>query len=413
MAWPSGPSRWAAKEQGYAESRVLPSCRWIRFAFAGLIAVIAFAVRLAAFIHFGAGTIESEGAEYARLAENLRNGAGYVGIASAGPQVLFQPLFPVLIAGASLLVHNYETAGRTVCLIMGSVLPLPIFGIATHLFNRRVGYIAAILASLHPLLVQLSFSIYSETPYATLLFFSIYLTIRALEKPSIWRWTSAGAAFSFAYLIRPEGLAAFAITLLFGVAAIQQRMVLRLKFAACALLAFLVFATPQIVFLFRATGSLMVEGRSKILFAYGGSRMLQARRNPGVDFKNAGVVDAASPEPDMPGGYPDNWADKWALRRKSTTSAHGHGSSSLCGYCTGNASSPQGCNCAIADRRAAQSARVARENILRLPGSALKRYGHTRDGVETMAPSERGPATLPDSDYAYPGVGVVPGALDR
>src|SRR5712692_4340362 len=144
-----------------------------------LLVLLSFAVRIAAWAYWGTGTIESEGAEYAKIAENLRNGVGYVGLVSPGPQVLFNPLFPFMIAGASYVVHNYEWAGRLVALVMGSLLPLPVFGIASRLFNRRVGFIAATLTLLHPVLVNLSFTVFSEGPYTTLLLCAVYLVVRA------------------------------------------------------------------------------------------------------------------------------------------------------------------------------------------------------------------------------------------
>jgi hypothetical protein len=48
-----------------------------------------------------------------------------VGIATPGPEVNFPPLFPVLIAGASFVIQNYEWAGRVVWLVLGALLPLP------------------------------------------------------------------------------------------------------------------------------------------------------------------------------------------------------------------------------------------------------------------------------------------------
>ena len=88
-----------------------------------------FAVRAAAWAYWQTGAIESEGAEYARIAENLRSGVGYVGLVTPGAQLNFNPLFPLLIAGTSFVTHNYELAGRVVALIMGALLPLPVFGI--------------------------------------------------------------------------------------------------------------------------------------------------------------------------------------------------------------------------------------------------------------------------------------------
>src|SRR6266851_8063644 len=162
-----------------------PRHLWLLLA---LMVAASFAVRVAAWAHWQTGAIESEGAEYARIAENLRNGVGYVGLVTPGSELLFNPLFPLLIAGTSFVTHNYELAGRLVALIMGGLLPLPVFGIASRLFNRRVGFIAAILALLHPLLLNLSFTVFSEGPYATLFLFATYVVVVTLgqSSPRIW-----------------------------------------------------------------------------------------------------------------------------------------------------------------------------------------------------------------------------------
>src|SRR5689334_13775320 len=102
-----------------------------------LIVLVSLVVRIAAWAYWGTGTIESEGAEYAKMAENLRQGVGLVGLVAPGPQVLFHPLYPIMIAAASFVVHDFELAGRLVSVIMGSLLPLAVFGIASQLFNRR------------------------------------------------------------------------------------------------------------------------------------------------------------------------------------------------------------------------------------------------------------------------------------
>jgi hypothetical protein len=54
------------------------------------------------------GAIEPEGAEYARIAENLRDGIGYVGIAAPGPEVMHPPLFPLLISGVSFITSTWD-----------------------------------------------------------------------------------------------------------------------------------------------------------------------------------------------------------------------------------------------------------------------------------------------------------------
>src|ERR1700730_1645897 len=117
-----------------------------------LILLLAFTLRLLT-ARFLMGSIDSEGAEYARIAENLLNGNGYVGIALPGAQLMFPPLFPLLIATVSLITHQSELAGRLVSVSMGTLLVLPVYFITLHLYERKVAYVAALLTACHPVLV--------------------------------------------------------------------------------------------------------------------------------------------------------------------------------------------------------------------------------------------------------------------
>jgi len=297
-----------ARDQMQKRSDDRPRCLWLLLA---LIVFASFAIRIAAFADWRPGTIESEGAEYARLAENLRNGVGYVGLVTPGRELLFNPLFPVLIAGTSFLTRNYELAGRLVALIMGSLLPLPIFGIAARLFNRRVGLVAALLIVLHPVLVHLSFSVLSEGPYIALLMSAVYLAVRAMDKASTKMWVLVGGAFGLAYLLRAEATAVFAIAVLFSLAAAKGSRTVRLKQAAFAVAAFLVLALPEVILIYQSTGRVLLEAKSKI-FAYTGKRILAAEKNPGMDYESpGGQHEIPSPEPNVESGNP--WEYKWAF----------------------------------------------------------------------------------------------------
>jgi 4-amino-4-deoxy-L-arabinose transferase-like glycosyltransferase len=281
----------------------------------GALIVASVAVRLAGWAYWGSGTIESEGAEYAKIAENLRTGVGYVGFVVPGPQVNFPPLFPWLIAGASFLTHDYELAGRLVALVIGALLPLPVYGVASRLFNRRVGFIAATLVLLHPLLVHLSYMVYSEGLYPTLLMSAVYLVVRALEVRSISSWMLAGGAFALCYLLRAEAFAAFAIAVLFALVVTPGDLTARLTRAASAVVVFLVIALPQVIFLYEATGKVMLEAKSTVLFSYTGGRILAAKNHPGMPYVSAGgQVDVPSSEPGTGdgGGY-TSWEEAWAF----------------------------------------------------------------------------------------------------
>ena len=284
------------------------SSTWVLLA---LLVAASFAVRVAAWGYWRTGAIESEGAEYARIAENLRNGVGYQGIVSPGPQLVFPPLFPVLIAGASLVTHDYELAGRLVALVLGALLPLPVFGIASRLFNRNAGFIAAALTLLHPVLVNLSFSVLSEGPYTTLFLAAVYVVVRALGHPSIKWWLLVGGAFGLAYLTRQEAMAAVLIAMVFALTATEGSAALRCKRAAAALGVFLLLALPEVILIYRATGKIRLEGKSTQFFALG-QRMLAADANPGLDHATHDVqADEPSPAPNAPSWQ--SWEEKWAF----------------------------------------------------------------------------------------------------
>lgn len=243
-----------------------------------LIVFASFAVRAAALIHWRTGAIENEGAEYARIAENLRNGVGFVGIATPGTQLLFNPLFPLLIATASFVTHNYEWAARLVSFVLGALLPLPVFGIASRLFSWRVGFIAAVLTILHPLLVNLSFTAFSEGPYTSLLLCAVYLVVRALNQPANKPWVWVGVAFGLAYLLRAEAVAPFLISIVFACAASAGGIPVKAKRAMAAMGVFLALALPEIILIHRLTGKVLLEGKSTLFFDLG-TRILSAGKS--------------------------------------------------------------------------------------------------------------------------------------
>jgi 4-amino-4-deoxy-L-arabinose transferase-like glycosyltransferase len=276
-----------------------------------LIVAASLAVRVAASVYWRPGAIESEGAEYARIAENLRHGVGYVGLATPGPEVNFPPLFPLLIAGTSFATHNYEWAGRLVSLLLGALLPLPVFGIASCLFNRNVGFIAAMLALLHPLLIHLSFAVLSEGPFFTVFLSAVYIVVRALNQSSARLWFLVGGAFGLSYLLRAEAFAAFAIAVVFALTTTEADPTVKCKRALAAIVVFLAFALPELVFIYRSTGKVRLEGKSAI-FLYAARRISAAETIPGADYESVGGRhEVVSSEPDVPSDQ--TWQEKWAF----------------------------------------------------------------------------------------------------
>jgi len=237
------------------------------FVLIGAILLASLAARVAALIFWGTGAIDSEGTEYARIAQNLWNGTGYVGLTSPGRELVFPPLLPLLIGVASFFTHDFEWAGRLVSLVLGSLLPLPVLGIASRLYNRRTGFVAAILAVFYPLFVNLSFAVKSEGTYITLLLSAVYMVLRALEWPSIRVYCLMGGFFGLAYLTRQEAVAPLLIAVFFLMCFTEGSLAARSKRAIAAIAVFAVLALPEVVRLYRATGTIRLEAKSALFYA--------------------------------------------------------------------------------------------------------------------------------------------------
>jgi 4-amino-4-deoxy-L-arabinose transferase-like glycosyltransferase len=166
--------------------------------------------------------IENDGAEYARIAQNVLHGNGYVGL-QPGPELLFPPLYPALIAALSP-VFGIEHAGRVVSLILGSGLPIPAYLLARRLFGRRTGIAAAAFVAFNPMLIAYSTAVLSETTYLSLQITAAYLLLCAHDRRDLVRAAIAGGCWALAALVRPE---AALILGLFSAVAVAIGLVVR------------------------------------------------------------------------------------------------------------------------------------------------------------------------------------------
>ena len=116
-----------------------------------LILLLAFSLRVG-WMLYNSQSMENEGAEYARIAQNLLQKQQYNGILG-GPESIFPS--PLSSPDRGHLLRQQETqkyAGRAVSLAFGTLLVLPMFFISFRLFGLRTGYLSAIFVALHPFL---------------------------------------------------------------------------------------------------------------------------------------------------------------------------------------------------------------------------------------------------------------------
>ena len=213
-----------------------------------------------------------------------------------GTELLFNPLFPLLIAAASFVTHDYEWAARLVSLLLGALLPLPVFGIASRLFNRRIGLVAALLTVLHPLLVNLSFTTYSEGPYMTLLLSAVYVVVRASES-LIDRGVVVGGCCIRAR-VPPSSGSCRAISNCGGVRIYchEGRHRRQVQTSGGCNWDLLVLTSPEVILIYRSTGKVMLEGKSTLFFDLG-TRILSAEKSLEVHRQ---LPDGQEPYPPAP-----------------------------------------------------------------------------------------------------------------
>lgn len=150
---------------------------------------------------------------YLLLARNLFAGRGY--ILNGLPHGAFPPVLPLLIGLGSFLVGSEIVSHRLISAAAGALLALPVWGLGCRLGGRRTGIITALFVVTLPALNDmLNISgpyvdmLYagSEPLYLFLLFTSIWLGIKALERRSLLLAAATGATLGLAFLTRPEGI---------------------------------------------------------------------------------------------------------------------------------------------------------------------------------------------------------------
>ena len=263
--------------------------------------LLAVAVFVAALVRiawaYGHGlSLEQEGVEYVRIAENLLNGRGYVGIFNNGTQLNFPPLYPLLIAGVSLVTGNGELAARAINVALGAALVIPMFKIAEPLYGRRVAIAVAALVVFHPLLISAAASTYAEGPYLTLMMFAMLCLTRWVRNRRPMTGMGAGIFLGLAYLIRPEAFLFAGLCIVAGVASAalfgQRRATL--IGTLCLAGAFFVVAAPNVAFLSYATGHLRIEAKGTLAYQWGqrmnqGMPYFEAANGIGADLSDQGV----------------------------------------------------------------------------------------------------------------------------
>ena len=226
----------------------------------------AVALRLVWLFVLAPHQITWEGTEYARAAENLFRGIGYIGIRGT-TLYLFPPLYSLLIAPVIFLVGNGEAAGVTISLIAGSLLVVPLYLAAEIVYGPRTALLTGVLAVSLPFAVDISTIVLSDALYLTLIAWGLLFALRTIRNRRPVNGIACGLALGLAYCTRPEAIVV-AVAVLAAVAAALMVQPVRHRRATISVIvigaAFVITSLPYVAFLSLHAHHLQIEAKSTV-----------------------------------------------------------------------------------------------------------------------------------------------------
>jgi hypothetical protein len=145
------------------------------------------------------------------------------------------PGYPVMVAAMSTILPGYAPeqqhlqilrSAQVTSATCGILLLFPVFWIGRAWASSNVGFVAALFATLLPVLARDTSDGLSDGPYLLFVCTSLAFGVKCLKVVASARWASAlwcglsGTAAGLAYLIRPEGLVLALVAMLVLVACV-------------------------------------------------------------------------------------------------------------------------------------------------------------------------------------------------
>jgi 4-amino-4-deoxy-L-arabinose transferase-like glycosyltransferase len=194
-----------------APRRLLPPARTA--VLLGLLVLVGFVIRIDALRNSAPPVpVLGDARAYHLLAENLAEGRGYIRpyeFADGGAEIKtaeYPPGLPVLLAVATKAGASGDESQRALLCGVGALTVGLVGLIGRRLGGDGVGYLAALVAAVHPGLWNSDVSLMAE-PLAS--FMGAALVLAALwvvNRPDRWRWVALGAVAGLGCFVRSEFL---------------------------------------------------------------------------------------------------------------------------------------------------------------------------------------------------------------
>jgi 4-amino-4-deoxy-L-arabinose transferase-like glycosyltransferase len=223
-----------------------------------LLVLGAFLLRYAAIHPYQ--VIAGDGPSYVTITRQIFGSFSFTG------SIHYPPFYPLLLGLANLLLHDYETAGMAVSMVMGSLLPVPVYLLGRSFFGRGAGYVAAAIVLVWPEFVAQSSTVLAYSTYFTMLMTGLYLLWLAHTRKTLLPAVGSGLFVAAAYLSRQEAfISMFAICCCLAASTLYRER--RVRPLIPLLVAFGVFVAailPYIVMVHQVMGIWTLAGKSVV-----------------------------------------------------------------------------------------------------------------------------------------------------
>ena len=172
-----------------------------------LAGIFLLSLLLRLFCWFMEPTLSRDAITYVEIISTWFAKGDFSGVLSYWPDCWIPPL-PVWLV--LLLVKcgiPPETAGVGLNLALGSLIPLLIFHISNVVTgNKSIAYGTALLAAVHPMLIELAIEIQRDTTYLFLIGLVLWFLLAAIQKENSFFWGVGGIFLGLSILSRFESL---------------------------------------------------------------------------------------------------------------------------------------------------------------------------------------------------------------
>jgi len=200
-----------------------------------VVILLGFLLRFGYILTLENKTYWEDEADYLALAHHIVNGQGYTN--TEGYPTAFRPVgYPMLLAALGLVGIKSLLAIRLFQVLLSTATIYLIFLQTAHVFNRKAGITAAVLAGIYPYFVFMPGTVLATTWFAFLLVSASYAFVLGCEGENTKLMLAGGALFGVAVLTQPSAIVLAAAATLWH--AIYNRR--RLFKASVKLLPFLI-----------------------------------------------------------------------------------------------------------------------------------------------------------------------------